>query len=136
MRQNPNKAQAVPDFGAQGEYGMSKKLAVNSNGIPMQNIIYTFRGVQIVLDRDLANLYNIENRALKQAVKRNPARFPDDFMFELSDNEIESLVSQNVIPSFGASLKDLGKKWFAFSKMDIGAAEMLGKVEELANVTK
>jgi hypothetical protein len=65
----------------------------------IRQLIYTFRGVQIVIDRDLANLYDIENRALKQAVKRNPARFPDDFMFELSDTEIESLVSQNVIPS-------------------------------------
>jgi hypothetical protein len=78
---------------------MSEKSVLNINGIPMKNIIYTFRGVQIVIDRDLANLYGIENRALKQAVKRNPARFPDDFMFELSDTEIESLVSQNVIPS-------------------------------------
>lgn len=78
---------------------MSEMLSVTVNGIPMQNIIYTLRGVQVMLDRDLAHFYGIENRALKQAVKRNPARFPDDFMFELSDSEIELLVSQNVIPS-------------------------------------
>ena len=78
---------------------MSEMLSVTVNGIPMQNIIYTIRGVQVMLDRDLAHFYGIENRALKQAVKRNPARFPDDFMFELSDSEIELLVSQNVIPS-------------------------------------
>jgi len=78
---------------------MSEMLSVTVNGLPMQNIIYTIRGVQVMLDRDLAHFYGIENRALKQAVKRNPARFPDDFMFELSDSEIELLVSQNVIPS-------------------------------------
>ena len=78
---------------------MSEMLSVTVNGIPMQNIIYTIRGVQVMLDRDLAHFYGVENRALKQAVKRNPARFPDDFMFELSDSEIELLVSQNVIPS-------------------------------------
>ena len=99
--------------------GMNEILSVTINGIPMQNIIYTFRGVQVMLDRDLAHFYGIENRALKQAVKRNPARFPDDFMFELSDSEIELLVSQNVIPS----KKHLGgarplllpsKEWQAF----------------------
>jgi len=61
--------------------------------------IYTMRGVQVMLDRDLATLYEVETRALKQAVKRNPARFPHDFMFELSETEIEALVSQSVIPS-------------------------------------
>jgi hypothetical protein len=47
----------------------------------------------------LAQLYEVETRALKQAVKRNIERFPPDFMFELTDNEINNLVSQNVIPS-------------------------------------
>ena len=59
-----------------------------------------------MLDYDLAELYAIETRALKQAVRRNRARFPADFMFELSASEIRSLVSQFVIPSvrkFGGS---------------------------------
>ena len=65
----------------------------------IQSKIYTIRGLQVMLDRDLAILYEVENRALKQAVKRNLDKFPDDFMFKLSDNEIENMVSQNVIPS-------------------------------------
>ena len=102
------------------------ELSVTINGIPIQNIIHTIRGVQVIFDRDLANFYGIENRALKQAVKRNPVRFPDDFMFELNAGEIELLVSQNVIPS----KKHLGGALpFAFSKMDIGAVEMLRKLE-------
>ena len=69
----------------------------------IQNRIYEIRGVRDMLDYDLAKLYNVENRALKQAVKRNIDRFPaPDFMFELtreeSDAAIELGVSQNVIP--------------------------------------
>lgn len=51
-----------------------------------------------MLDMHLAELYGVETRALKQAVKRNQERFPEDFMFILTDKEIEAVVSQNVIP--------------------------------------
>ena len=61
--------------------------------------IYFIRGDKVMLDSDLAVLYEIETRVLKQAVRRNMKRFPEDFMFELSDTEIDWLVSQNVIPS-------------------------------------
>ncbi len=69
----------------------------------IQNRIYEIRGVRVMLDYDLAKLYEVENRVLKQAVKRNIDRFPaPDFMFELtreeSDAAIELGVSQNVIP--------------------------------------
>ena len=63
------------------------------------NRIYVIRGEKIMLDRDLAELYGIETRILKQAVKRNMERFPKDFMFEMTIKEIDHLVSQNVIPS-------------------------------------
>lgn len=52
-----------------------------------------------MLDYDLATLYGVETRTLKQAVKRNTKRFPDDFMFVLTNDEVQNLVSQNVIPS-------------------------------------
>ena len=65
----------------------------------IKNKIYTIRGVQVMLDRDLAKLYQVETRVLKQAVKRNMERFPKDFMFELTDEEIDFMVSQFVIPS-------------------------------------
>jgi len=57
------------------------------------NHIYFLRGHNIILDFDLASLYSVETRALKQAVKRNIARFQDDFMFELSPEEIDFVVS-------------------------------------------
>ena len=78
------------------------KLAKNKTLIPEERIaskILLIRGEKIMLDFHLAELYGIETRALKQAVKRNIERFPDDFMFELTKDEISSLVSQNVIPS-------------------------------------
>ncbi|MCK4608984.1 MAG: ORF6N domain-containing protein [Gammaproteobacteria bacterium] len=71
---------------------LSKKQNINDK-------IYTIRGEQVMLDRDLAELYQVETRALKQAVKRNQKRFPHDFMFILDESEIDVLVSQSVIPS-------------------------------------
>src|SRR5688572_929198 len=59
--------------------------------------IYVIREHKVLLDSDLAELYGIEPRALKQAVRRNIRRFPADFMFELSKNEWRSLRSQFVI---------------------------------------
>ncbi|MGJ1321965.1 ORF6N domain-containing protein [Sphingobacterium faecium] len=60
------------------------------------NKIYVFRGHKVMLDSDLAELYGIETKVLKQAVRRNISRFPDDFMFELLENEFEFLRSQIV----------------------------------------
>lgn len=61
--------------------------------------IVTLRDERVILDVHLADFYGIETRALKQAVRRNRDRFPDDFMYELTDVEIDDVVSQNVIPS-------------------------------------
>jgi len=61
--------------------------------------IITIRNEKVILDVHLAELYEVETRALKQAVRRNKDRFPDDFMYELTDVEIAEVVSQNVIPS-------------------------------------
>lgn len=58
--------------------------------------IYEIRGQKVKFDRDLAMLYGIETKVLKQAVKRNLKRFPSDFMFELTPDEVESLRSQIV----------------------------------------
>ena len=77
----------------------------------IQNKIFEVRGYRVMLDYHLAELYQVETRALKQAVKRNIERFPGDFMFVLSKEEANLLlsigVSQNVIPpdyNFGAAL--------------------------------
>ena len=64
---------------------------------PIQNKIYEIRGQRVMLDRDLAELYVVPTSALNQAVKRNMERFPDDFMFQLTDEETEKWKSQIVI---------------------------------------
>ena len=69
----------------------------------IENLIYTIRGVQVMFDRDLAQLYGVETRVLNQAVKRNADRFPDDFMFQLTQDEADvsrsQIVTLNPVPS-------------------------------------
>lgn len=82
----------------------------------IQNKIYQVRGERIMLDFDLAEMYDVETRALKQAVRRNMDRFPEDFMFQLTDKEIDNMVSQSVIPS---KSKFGGAKPFAFTEQGV-----------------
>jgi len=82
----------------------------------IKNSILDIRGKKVILDYELAKMYEVETRVLKQAVRRNLDRFPEDFMFELSLDEMKNLVSQNVIPSlkyFG------GAQVYAFSEQGI-----------------
>jgi ORF6N domain-containing protein len=87
--------------------------------LPIERIaqaILILREQRVMLDYHLAVLYGIETRALKQAVRRNSDRFPSDFMFELSDQEVDTVVSQFVIPNrrkFG------GAKPMAFTEQGI-----------------
>ena len=116
----------------------------------IESRIYTVRGVQVMLDSDLAKIYQVETRVFNQSVKRNENRFPANFRFRLSMEEYRSLISQFVtskaervetrggrqkapyvfteqgvamldgtdISHLGASLKDLGRKYCAVTKMD------------------
>ena len=88
--------------------------------INLQQSILMLRGEYVLLDFQLANLYGVETRVLKQAVRRNVERFPEDFMFRLTPNEINDLIingrSQNVIPlgyNFGSSTP------FAFTEQGV-----------------
>ena len=75
-----------------------KNLTIVDNK-EIQNMIYTFRGRQVMIDRDLAYLYNVETKVLNQAVKRNLNRFPEHFRFQLTEEEYENLRSQFVTSS-------------------------------------
>ena len=63
----------------------------------IENKIYEIRGQKVMLDRDLAEMYGVETRTLNQAVKRNIERFPDDFMFQMTDEELKDWRSQIVM---------------------------------------
>ena len=65
----------------------------------IQNKIYEIRGRKVMIDSDLAELYQVETRVLNQAVKRNIDRFPEDFMFQLTSQEWENMSSQIVMTS-------------------------------------
>jgi phage regulator Rha-like protein len=65
------------------------------------SLIYTIRGLRVMLDSDLAKIYNVQTKALNQALKRNLNRFPNDFSFQLTGEELESLMSQIVTSKTG-----------------------------------
>lgn len=67
------------------------------------SLVYIIRGEKVMLNADIAKLYNVETRILKQAVRRNLSRFPDDFMFELNNQEFDGLRSQIVTSSWGGA---------------------------------
>ena len=79
---------------------MSEELKMLNSGAviidqPVEKMIYSIRGVQVILDQDLARLYGVETRRLNEQVKRNISRFPEDFMFQLGKQEFDNLRSQN-----------------------------------------
>lgn len=85
------------------------------------NKIHFLRGRKIMLDRDLAELYGVPTKVLNQAVRRNPERFPEDFMFKLSEDELKNLKSQIVTSSWG------GIRWVPMAFTEQGVA-MLSSV--------
>ena len=92
----------------------------------IKNSILEIRGVKVMLDMDLAKIYEVETRVLKQAVRRNIERFPKDFMFELTENEMENLRSQIVISSWGGHRY----KAFAFTEQGIAMLSSVLKSEK------
>lgn len=69
----------------------------------IQNKIYNIRGFQVMLDSDLAQLYGVETKHINQAVRNNPDKFPDDFYFEATDDELENLRSKFLTSSWGGN---------------------------------
>lgn len=84
-----------------------EKIALN-----IDHVIYIIRGQRVMLDEDLAKLYDVETKVLNQAIRRNIDRFPDDFMFQLTVREYSNLKSQIVTSSWGGRRK----KPFAFTE--------------------
>jgi len=67
--------------------------------------IYFIRGENVMIDSDLAGLYGVETRRINEQVKRNPERFPEDFMFQLSNEELTNLMSHSATSSWGGRRK-------------------------------
>jgi len=96
---------------------MGDKKALVPVEVIVRKILF-LRGEKVLLDRDLAELYGVETRVLKQAVRRNIKRFPEDFMFELTEDENRALRSQNVTLKRGQHSKYLP---FAFTEQGVNS---------------
>jgi len=87
---------------------MRTNLQSNELAIPdsiLLNKIYLIRGQNVMIDSDLSELYGVETRRLNEQVKRNLTRFPEDFMFQLSEDELKNLMSQFATSSWGGRRK-------------------------------
>ena len=76
---------------------MSKQIAIPEEVVMSK--IYEIRGEKVMIDRDLAELYDVKPIRLREQVKRNKEKFPPHFMFRLTEKETDNMVSQNAIPS-------------------------------------
>ena len=97
---------ADDDIGEDLESNIVKRCGLKDNTVLLdediiQNKIYNIRGIQVMLDRDLAELYGVETKHINQAVKNNPNKFPNDFMFALTKDEFENLRSNILTSSWG-----------------------------------
>ncbi len=103
-----NKVKVNSPFSLYGKNG-ARRILMNelttSIDETIKTKIYTIRGLQVMLDRDLAELYGVETKVFNQAVKRNEDRFPSSFMFQLSEEEYQNLRSQFVTSSSSDSLR-------------------------------
>lgn len=96
---------------------MAKKL---NKIVPIQQVeslICLLRGQKIMLDSDLAALYGVETRSLNQAVRRNAERFPDDFMFQLSEEEYERLMRSQIVTSSQQNAENRPKSSDSYASM-------------------
>lgn len=107
-----------------------QELIINENNI--KNKIYNIRNHQVMLDKDLAELYGVKSIRLREQVKRNIDRFPTDFMFQLSENEVDFMVSQNAIPSkqhLGGSLP------YVFTEQGVSMLSSILRSETAINIS-
>lgn len=103
------------------------KIALAQNSSEnIKNLIYTIRGKQVMLDSDVAMLYQCETRNINQAVKRNINRFPDKFCFRLTNIEVENLKSQNVISSLSKENSYGGRRKLPIVFTEQGIAMLSG----------
>jgi len=94
----------------------------------IQKKVHEIRGEMVMLDFDLAMLYEVDTRSLNQAVKRNIERFPIDFMFRLTEKEWEVMISQNVVSSAGRRKKNATP--FAFTEHGVAMISGVLKSEK------
>jgi hypothetical protein len=109
----------------------AKAIARNRLPVPVELVsrrIYIMRGRRVMLDSDLAELYGVATKRLNEAVKRNLSRFPDDFMFQLSAEELENWRSQIATSNPGAKM-GLRRPPYAFTELGVAMLSSVLKSE-------
>ena len=124
--------------------GRRATVSTGSSHVPVEMIgrrIYAIRSLTVMVDSDLAELYQVETKALSRAVKRNPTRFPADFMFRLTAKEAESLRCQSGTSKEGRG----GRRYLPYASRKIERLEQTQKnqahalafvVQEIQNLDK
>jgi len=112
----------MPNNNSTSTVNFTETSLVLSEAIEIQNLIYTIRGKQVMLDADLALLYHVETRTLNQAVKRNTDRFPEQFRFQLTMEENSDLKSQIVISNTGDDNSHGGRRTLPYAFTEQGIA--------------
>jgi len=110
-------------------------MSTNNAALPREIIeqkIYLIRGHKVMLSHDLATLYQVETRALVQAIKRNIERFPNDFMFQLNQSEFKILKSQIVISRWGGMRR---ARPYAFTEQGIAMLSAVLKSKRAVGVS-
>ena len=109
---------------------MSNAIAVSDEIVISK--IYSIRGKNVMLDRDLAKMYGVETKALNQAVKRNKERFPSDFMFQMTPQELENWMSQ--IVTSNKEKMGIRKMPYVFTEMGVAMLSSVLKSETAVEV--
>lgn len=99
------------------------------------SLIYFIRGKQVMIDSDLATLYGVDTRTLNQAVKRNINRFPEEFRFQLNNDELENLKSQSVIPSWSNNYGGRRSMPYVFTEQGIAMLSAVLRSETAIKVS-
>ncbi len=123
----------------------NRSIKVKTLSVPEEDIrslIFTIRGVQVMIDSDLASIYGVDPKRLNEQVKRNGVRFPETFRFQLTQTELDELITiahQSNLRSHIATSRGHGGRrylpyvfteqgWFAFSRFDSEALEMFKRL--------
>ena len=110
------------------EFMEENKLSIQNeiSNEEIKNLIYTIRGKQVMLDSDVAMLYHYETKNVNKAVKRNIDRFPEDFCFQLTKDEMDKMWFQNVTTSKGENNKYRSEKYLPYAFTEQGIAMLSG----------
>lgn len=127
----------IGDVGLSDNTNVNVPVIVDSTEERIENLIHYVRGKQIMIDSDLAMLYNVETKRLNESVKRNPKRFPENFCFQLTGDEYEDLRSQIATSNTESTPSKGGRRYlpYAFTEQGIAMLSAVLRSDEAIQVS-